>query len=248
MSRRRKGCQITLDTTPGSKGRSSKGGALRANSKGENRRQSWEEFIETWAKLPPPLSDWTDVVKRHAREHGIALFAKLAQNPENVADDPTLEQLKRTVAWMVLNTVDTAVKRHRRASAGVSSVKRALENELECILEGRRASELRRQKVQRGQRRGVRKPDLETSQRRVRLYEQLSAELSKVQQWRQKNRRALSLSALEQEYPDFALWHHLTATQQRDRPLRTGDTSSRNCWRHSRFPRSQANSTGQSAA
>ncbi len=64
--------------------------------------------------------------------------------------------------------------------------------------------------------RGKRTPDIETSRRRVALYEQLTSELAKVQGWRTRNRRFRDLTALKREYPAFALWQQLSDKQQQE--------------------------------
>jgi hypothetical protein len=65
-----------------------------------------------------------------------------------------------------------------------------------------------------GHAQGRRIPDVETSRRRVELYNQLASELSQVQLWRKKNRRALSLLGLKAAFPNFALWLHIQESQQ----------------------------------
>ena len=180
--------------------------------------QSWPQFIKTWAKLPPPLDDWTDAVTEHGCEYGVALFSKLAQDPKSVANDPTLTKLKGTVRWMVLAPFDDAVKANRRWR-GAAPVRMALEEELNCVLEDRRAKELGGQQDGQQhphQKRGVRTPDIETSRRRVALYDQLSSELAKVQQWRKGNRKSRDVAALKRDHPNFALWERLTERQQAD--------------------------------
>ena len=60
---------------------------------------------------------------------------------------------------------------------------------------------------------GNRTPDVETSRERVALYSQLASELSRVLQWRKKNRKLLSLSGLKAAFPDFRLWERLPKSQ-----------------------------------
>jgi hypothetical protein len=69
-----------------------------------------------------------------------------------------------------------------------------------------------------GRRGRTRTKDLETSRKRIAMYEQFKTELSTVQQWRKKNRRSRSFdfARLKCAHPDLLLWKNITESEQRD--------------------------------